>query len=119
VIIGVGFPKQEWLGLAIRASLKEQLMPSPLFLCLGASAEFYVGTIKRSPFTKSWVRMAIPALVRTEKDVEKISPWCCVSVEIVWQRIEKRMVPEKNFNVMANRSLRLANSQLFNTRFFN
>ena len=49
VIIGVGFPKQEWLGLAIRASLKEQLMPSPLFLCLGASAEFYVGTIKRSP----------------------------------------------------------------------
>jgi len=42
-------PKQEWLGLAIRASLKEQLMPSPLFLCLGASAEFYVGTIKRSP----------------------------------------------------------------------
>jgi N-acetylglucosaminyldiphosphoundecaprenol N-acetyl-beta-D-mannosaminyltransferase len=49
VIIGIGFPKQEWLGLAIHNTLKEQAIPSPLFLCLGASAEFFIGIKKRAP----------------------------------------------------------------------
>ena len=49
VIIGISFPKQEWLGLAIHTALKKQAIPSPLFLCLGASAEFYIGIKKRAP----------------------------------------------------------------------
>jgi N-acetylglucosaminyldiphosphoundecaprenol N-acetyl-beta-D-mannosaminyltransferase len=49
VIIGVGFPKQEWLGLTAHTALKAQNISPPLFLCIGASAEFYVGTQKRAP----------------------------------------------------------------------
>jgi N-acetylglucosaminyldiphosphoundecaprenol N-acetyl-beta-D-mannosaminyltransferase len=49
VIIGVGFPKQEFLGLALYQKLKEQNLPLPLFLFLGASADYYVGTKKRAP----------------------------------------------------------------------
>jgi len=49
VILGIGFPKQEWIGLSIYSHLKENKIDSPLFLCLGASAEFYVGTRKRAP----------------------------------------------------------------------
>ena len=49
VILGVGFPKQEWIGLSIYQSLKEKQIDPPLFFCLGASAEFYVGTRKRAP----------------------------------------------------------------------
>ncbi|OQW92010.1 MAG: hypothetical protein BWK79_15600 [Beggiatoa sp. IS2] len=49
VIVGIGFPKQELLSLAVHASLVKQQLNSPLFLLLGASAEFYVGTKKRAP----------------------------------------------------------------------
>ncbi|MCK5877395.1 MAG: WecB/TagA/CpsF family glycosyltransferase [Candidatus Marithrix sp.] len=49
VIIGLGFPKQEWLGLSIYQTLQNQSVPAPLFLFLGASAEFYVGMKKRAP----------------------------------------------------------------------
>jgi N-acetylglucosaminyldiphosphoundecaprenol N-acetyl-beta-D-mannosaminyltransferase len=49
LIIGVGFPKQEWLGLFIHKTLKQQNIQSPLILCLGASAEFYLGIKKRAP----------------------------------------------------------------------
>ncbi len=49
VILGISFIKQEYLGLAVHAALKAQRIPLPLFLCLGASAEFYVGTQKRAP----------------------------------------------------------------------
>ena len=49
VLVGVGFPKQEWLSLTIHTTLLKLRIPSPLFLCLGASAEFYVGTRKRAP----------------------------------------------------------------------
>jgi N-acetylglucosaminyldiphosphoundecaprenol N-acetyl-beta-D-mannosaminyltransferase len=45
VIVGIGFPKQEYLSLAVHARLTK----SPLFLLLGASAEFYVGAKKRAP----------------------------------------------------------------------
>lgn len=49
LIIGVGFPKQEWLGLFVHKTLKQQNIESPLILCLGASAEFYLGIKKRAP----------------------------------------------------------------------
>ena len=49
VIIGIGFPKQEFLGLALHAKLQAEGIDSPLFLFLGASAEFYVGIKKRAP----------------------------------------------------------------------
>lgn len=49
VIIGVSFPKQELLGLALHAQLQAERIDSPLFLLLGASAEFYVGIKKRAP----------------------------------------------------------------------
>jgi len=49
VIVGIGFPKQEWLSLAVHRRLMSQQRISPLFLLLGASAEFYVGAKKRAP----------------------------------------------------------------------
>ena len=55
VIIGLGFPKQEWLGLTVCNNLKKENISLPLFLYLGASAEFYIGTKKRSPlFLQKW-----------------------------------------------------------------
>jgi N-acetylglucosaminyldiphosphoundecaprenol N-acetyl-beta-D-mannosaminyltransferase len=53
VIIGLGFPKQEWLGLSVHKTLKKQSIPTPLLLFLGASAEFYVNVKKRAPI---WVQ---------------------------------------------------------------
>nr|MEC4580879.1 WecB/TagA/CpsF family glycosyltransferase [Candidatus Parabeggiatoa sp.] len=55
IIIGIGFPKQELIGLAIHAKLVEQHHPSPLFLCLGASFEFYLNIKKRAP---KWMQKA-------------------------------------------------------------
>jgi len=49
VIVGIGFPKQEWLTFAIQSALVDRNISSPLFLCLGASAEFYAGMKKRAP----------------------------------------------------------------------
>jgi N-acetylglucosaminyldiphosphoundecaprenol N-acetyl-beta-D-mannosaminyltransferase len=48
VIVGISFLKQEWLCLTIYTTLNKLRIPSPLFLCLGASAEFYVGMKKRA-----------------------------------------------------------------------
>ena len=55
IIIGIGFPKQELVGLGIHAKLIEQHYPSPLFLCLGASFEFYLNIKKRAP---KWMQKA-------------------------------------------------------------
>lgn len=56
VFLGLGFPKQELLGMQIAKKLKEKGYNKPvLFLLLGASFEFYFGIKKRAPefFQKS------------------------------------------------------------------
>ena len=55
VFVGISFPKQEEVSLAVHQALANQQIASPLFLCLGASAEFYVGLKKRAPlFFQKW-----------------------------------------------------------------
>lgn len=49
VFIGLGFPKQERLALALIERLKSNSAPLPLFLLLGASFEFHAGLKKRAP----------------------------------------------------------------------
>ncbi len=49
VFVGISFPKQEEVSLKVHQTLENQQLASPLFLCLGASAEFYVGVKKRAP----------------------------------------------------------------------
>jgi len=49
VIVGVGFPKQEFISVGIYTQLLKQCLPSPLFLLLGCSFEFYVKVRKRAP----------------------------------------------------------------------
>ncbi len=68
VIIGLGFPKQEWLGLSIHKNLQNQ--PSPLFLFLGASAEFYVGMKKRAP--KFWQKIGMEWLHRFSQEPKRL-----------------------------------------------
>lgn len=50
VIVGIGFPKQEWLSLTLQKRLAGMGVSSPLFFCLGASAEFYTGMKQRAPY---------------------------------------------------------------------
>ena len=49
VFLGLGFPKQERLALALIERLKTAAVPMPLFLLLGASFEFHAGLKKRAP----------------------------------------------------------------------
>ncbi|MCC6838742.1 MAG: WecB/TagA/CpsF family glycosyltransferase [Flavobacteriales bacterium] len=49
VFLGLGFPKQERLALALVERLKAGPAPMPLFLLLGASFEFHAGLKKRAP----------------------------------------------------------------------
>lgn len=49
VFIGLGFPKQERLALALIDRFKAEGGPMPLFLLLGASFEFHVGLKQRAP----------------------------------------------------------------------
>ncbi len=70
VIIGLGFPKQEWLGLSIHKTLQTQSIPSPLFLFLGASAEFYVGMKKRAPIF--WQRIGMEWLHRFLQEPKRL-----------------------------------------------
>lgn len=49
VFLGLGFPKQERLALALVERLKNSSIPMPVFLLLGASFEFHAGLKKRAP----------------------------------------------------------------------
>ncbi len=53
VFLGLGYPKQEKLGMAITARLEEGLDHPVLILLLGASFEFYFGMKPRAP---QWMR---------------------------------------------------------------
>ncbi|MCB0772830.1 MAG: WecB/TagA/CpsF family glycosyltransferase [Flavobacteriales bacterium] len=57
VFLGLGFPKQERLALALVDRLKEAGAPLPLFLLLGASFEFHAGLKKRAP--RIWQRLGL------------------------------------------------------------
>lgn len=52
VIVGIGFPKQEFIGVGIYNHLIKDKVSPPLFLFLGASFEFYLKVKKRAP---SWM----------------------------------------------------------------
>lgn len=52
VVVGLGFPKQEYFSLAVLDRLDGDAC-IPLFMGLGASAEFLAGTKKRAP---GWMR---------------------------------------------------------------
>ena len=49
IIIGLGFPKQEYLASQTRQILENSGHISPLIMLLGASLEFYTGNKKRAP----------------------------------------------------------------------
>lgn len=49
VFLGLGYPKQELIGLSIWEKLQQQGVESPLMFFLGASFEFYTGQKKRAP----------------------------------------------------------------------
>jgi N-acetylglucosaminyldiphosphoundecaprenol N-acetyl-beta-D-mannosaminyltransferase len=57
VFLGLGFPKQERLALALVDRLKAGGAPLPLFLLLGASFEFHAGLKKRAP--RIWQRLGL------------------------------------------------------------
>lgn len=70
VIVGLGFPKQEWLGLSVHKNLQDQSIASPLFLFLGASAEFYVGMKKRAPVF--WQKIGMEWLHRFSQEPKRL-----------------------------------------------
>lgn len=57
VFLGLGFPKQERLALALVERLRAAGAPLPLFLLLGASFEFHAGLKKRAP--RIWRRLGL------------------------------------------------------------
>jgi N-acetylglucosaminyldiphosphoundecaprenol N-acetyl-beta-D-mannosaminyltransferase len=62
VFLGLGFPKQERLALALVHRLETAGAPMPLFLLLGASFEFHAGLKKRAP--RIWQRLGLEFLHR-------------------------------------------------------
>lgn len=57
VFLGLGFPKQERLALALIERLRATALPMPLFLLLGASFEFHAGLKKRAPLI--WQKLGL------------------------------------------------------------
>ncbi len=57
VFLGLGFPKQERLALALIERLRATALPVPLFLLLGASFEFHAGLKKRAP--RIWQKLGL------------------------------------------------------------
>jgi N-acetylglucosaminyldiphosphoundecaprenol N-acetyl-beta-D-mannosaminyltransferase len=55
VFLGISFPKQQLLALALTDELRRRGRPLPLFLCIGGALELYVGRHRRAP---RWVRRA-------------------------------------------------------------
>ena len=53
VVLGLGHPKDSLIAAAILRSLGETSTPIPFVLCLGGSAEMYLGIRKRAP---QWVQ---------------------------------------------------------------
>ncbi len=49
LILGIGFPKQEYLALALLREIKAEGLQPPLMFLLGASMEFYTDVKKRAP----------------------------------------------------------------------
>ena len=53
VFLGISFPKQQLLALALIDDLRRRARPVPLFLCIGGALELQVGRHRRAP---RWVR---------------------------------------------------------------
>jgi N-acetylglucosaminyldiphosphoundecaprenol N-acetyl-beta-D-mannosaminyltransferase len=53
VFVGISFPKQQLLALALTDHLRRRSRPLPLFLCIGGALEMLVGRHPRAP---RWVR---------------------------------------------------------------
>jgi N-acetylglucosaminyldiphosphoundecaprenol N-acetyl-beta-D-mannosaminyltransferase len=49
LILGLGFPKQEYLALALLREMKAEGIDPPLMFLIGASMEFYTKVKKRAP----------------------------------------------------------------------
>jgi N-acetylglucosaminyldiphosphoundecaprenol N-acetyl-beta-D-mannosaminyltransferase len=55
VFLGISFPKQQLLALALTDHLRRRGRPLPVFLCIGGALELHVGRHRRAP---RWVRRA-------------------------------------------------------------
>jgi N-acetylglucosaminyldiphosphoundecaprenol N-acetyl-beta-D-mannosaminyltransferase len=55
VFVGISFPKQQRVALAVTELLREAGESVPLFLLLGGSFEMYLGDVKRAP---QWIQRA-------------------------------------------------------------
>jgi N-acetylglucosaminyldiphosphoundecaprenol N-acetyl-beta-D-mannosaminyltransferase len=55
VFLGISFPKQQLLALALVDHLRRRGRPLPLFLCIGGALELHVGRHRRAP---RWVQRA-------------------------------------------------------------
>jgi N-acetylglucosaminyldiphosphoundecaprenol N-acetyl-beta-D-mannosaminyltransferase len=55
VFLGISFPKQQLLALALIDHMRRQGRQPPLFLCIGGGLELHVGRHRRAP---RWVRRA-------------------------------------------------------------
>ena len=53
MFLGISFPKQQRIALALVDELRRTGEPMPIFLLLGGSFEMYLGTTKRAP---SWMQ---------------------------------------------------------------
>jgi N-acetylglucosaminyldiphosphoundecaprenol N-acetyl-beta-D-mannosaminyltransferase len=53
VFLGISFPKQQRIALALVDALRSSGEPMPIFLLLGGSFEMYLGTVRRAP---SWMQ---------------------------------------------------------------
>jgi len=73
VLLGLGFPKQETIGIGIYTQLVQQKFDNfPLFLFLGASFEFYLKVKKRAPlWMQSWGLEWLHRLIQEPKRMWK------------------------------------------------
>lgn len=55
LILGLGFPKQEYLALALLREMRAEGIQPPLMFLLGASMEFYTKVKKRAPKIYQWM----------------------------------------------------------------
>ncbi len=71
LVLGLGFPKQEYLTLALLREMKAEGIKPPLIFLLGASMEFYTGTKKRAP--KIYQRFGLEFLHRLLSEPKRMA----------------------------------------------
>ncbi|MCB0736072.1 MAG: WecB/TagA/CpsF family glycosyltransferase [Bacteroidetes bacterium] len=93
VIIGLGFPKQEYLALEIMNVYKESKQKAPFMLLLGASAEFYTKSKQRAPklFQRIGIEFVHRMLTEPRRMLKRYLIDDLAFISLMWKELKNQL----------------------------